>query len=70
VQSGQNTVSEIDAQGKTVWEIAGLNTPTDALRLSTGTTLIVDANRVLEFDAQGARQSEMQLSGAIGISRY
>lgn len=69
VQSGLNRVSEIDNQGKVIWELKNLNTPTDAWRLPSGSTLIVEASRVFEIDAQGNTVLELPVAGAMAASR-
>ena len=46
------TVAEMDWEGKVSWSVGGLRSPSEAVRVTNGNTLIADGSAVLkEFDA-------------------
>jgi len=48
----KKTVAEMDWDGKITWSVTGLHSPSEAVRLANGNTLIADGSTVLkEFDA-------------------
>jgi hypothetical protein len=67
--SGKQVV-EVDRGGNTVWFKSGLEYPSDAQRLPTGNTLIVDRNGVQEVDPAGSVVREYPGSGATSVWRY
>jgi HEAT repeat protein len=62
--TGQNQVTEFNAQGKRVWE-ATAQRPTSAVRLSNGHTLVAcrDAQMVVELDRSGKEVWRYKSSG-------
>jgi HEAT repeat protein len=62
--TGQNQVTEFNAQGKRVWE-ATAHRPTSAVRLSNGHTLVAcrDAQMVVELDRSGKEVWRYKSSG-------
>ena len=63
-------VQELDREGKVVWELQGLSSPSDADRLPNGHTLVAENTRVREFDRRGNEVWRREMTWAVEVNRY
>jgi len=63
-------VIEVDREGKVVWELNGLMSPSDADRLPNGNTLVAENNAVREFDRHGNVVWKKEMTWAVEANRY
>jgi len=63
-------VIEVDPKGKTVWKLDNLNSPSDALRLPNGNTLVAEHKQVREFDPKGNEVWTKPMTWAVSVKRY
>ena len=61
---------EIDRDGKQVFEILNLNSPSDADRLPNGHTLVAENGMVREFDRRGNVVWMKEMTWAVEVNRY
>jgi hypothetical protein len=65
-----NKVVEVDREGKEVWRLDKLNTPSDADRLPNGNTLVAENSGVREFDRNGNVVWKKDMTWAVEVNRY
>ena len=63
-------VLEIGPNGKTVWKVRDLSSPSDADRLPNGNTLVAENTRVREFNKDGKVVGETRATWAVEANRY
>jgi hypothetical protein len=63
-------VLEVDRDGKVVWKLEKLKSPSSAERLPNGNTLVAENSAVREFDPQGAVVWKQQMTWAVSARRY
>ena len=60
----------IDAEGKVVWQLQGLKSPSDADRLTNGNTLVAENDAVREYDPDGKVVWQHTTTWAVEANRY
>ena len=66
----KGAVIEIDRNGKVVFELSGLSSPSDADRLPNGNTIVAENTRVREFDRHGNETWQKEMTWAVEVNRY
>ena len=66
----KGAVMEIDRDGKVVFELSGLSSPSDADRLPNGNTIVAENTRVREFDRHGTEIWQKEMTWAVEVNRY
>jgi len=63
-------VREIDKDGKVVWRLTKLSSPSDADRLPNGNTIVAENTRVREFDKDGKEVAKIDATWCVEVNRY
>ncbi len=63
-------VIEVNPKGKVVYELKGLNRPSDADRLPNGHTLVAQRGEVAEYDAKGKKVWSRKVPMPGEVNRY
>ncbi len=61
---------EVTPKGKVVYELKGLNRPSDADRLPNGHTLVAQRGEVSEYDAKGKKVWSVKMKRPGEVNRY
>ena len=61
---------QIDTDGKVVFELRDLSSPSDSDRLPNGNTIVAENTRVREFDRHGNQIWEKAMTWAVEVNRY
>ena len=63
-------MGEVDHDGKVVWELNGLSSPSDADRLPNGHTVVAENTQVREFDRRKNVVWRKEMTWAVEVNRY
>ena len=66
----KGSVLEFDRDGRIVFELRDLSSPSDADRLPNGNTLVAENTRVREFDPDGKIVWQKEMTWAVEANRY
>ena len=70
IETEDGSVIEVDRDGKVVWELSGLVSPSDADRLPNGNTVVSEKDQVREFDRRKNVIWRKEVNWALESNRY